>query len=379
MTFVPYHRINDVGRLQALLGAVLLIESDLDLEALLRRIVEEAISLVGAHYAAIGVLDPTERRLAQFIHVGMKADVVERIGHLPEGRGILGLLIDEPEPIRLADLSSHAASVGFPAFHPHMRSFLGAPVRVRDAIYGNLYLTDKIGGEEFTEVDLDIVETLAVAAGIAIANARLHARVSELSVAEDRDRIARDLHDTVIQRLYGIGLSLQGTIRTVEDERSRLRMQQSLDEIDTTIRQIRTSIFELETPSLPGQGLRSRVLNLVNESSGGLGFDPEVRFLGALDTRVNDEVAEVVLAVLREALSNIARHAQARSVEIELRLEADELVAVVSDDGIGLDRASARAGHGLTNMRHRADALGGSCLIGSRAGGGSELSLRVPI
>jgi signal transduction histidine kinase len=379
MTFVPYHRITDVERLQSLLGAVLLIESDLDLGALLRRIVDEAVTIVGARYAALGVLDPTERRLAQFIHVGMEADLVEQIGHLPEGRGILGLLIDKPEPIRLADLSSHPASVGFPPRHPPMRNFLGAPVRIRDAVYGNLYLTDKIGDEEFTEVDLDIVETLAVAAGIAIANARLHARVSELSVAEDRDRIARDLHDTVIQRLYGIGLSLQGTIRTVEDERTRSRIQESLDEIDTTIRQIRTTIFELETPSLPGEGLRSRVLSLVNESSRGLGFDPEVRFVGALDTRVNDEVAEDVLAVLREALSNIARHAQARSAQIELRLDADELVGVVSDDGIGFDGASARAGQGLTNMRNRAEALGGSCLIASRAAGGTELSWRVRI
>jgi signal transduction histidine kinase len=379
MRHVPYHRITDVQRLQALLGAVLLIESDLDLEALLRRIVEEAVSLGGANYGALGVLDERERKLAQFIHVGMDDDAVERIGHLPEGRGILGLLIDEPVPIRLADLSLHPASVGFPDHHPPMKTFLGAPVRIRGAIYGNLYLTDKIGGGEFTELDVDVVETLALAAGIAISNSRLHARVNELSVAEDRDRIARDLHDTVIQRLYGIGLSLQGTIRTVEDSRSKTRIQESLDEIDTTIRQIRTSIFELEAPNLPGQGLRARVLSVVNESSRGLGLDPEVRFAGALDTRVPVDVADHVLAVLREALSNIARHAHARSVEIELILEHDEIRMTVGDDGIGFAAESTKAGKGLTNMHERAQALGGSSAIEPRAGGGTELTWRVPL
>jgi signal transduction histidine kinase len=376
---VPYHRITDVDRLQALLGAVMLIESDLDLGALLRLIVEEAVTLADAGYGALGVLDPEERRLAQFIHVGMDADVVEHIGHLPDGRGILGLLIDEPEPVRLADLSLHPTSVGFPAHHPPMKSFLGVPVRMRGIVYGNLYLTDKAGGEDFTEVDLDVVETLAVAAGIAIANARLHARVTELTVAEDRDRIARDLHDTVIQRIYGIGLSLQGTIRLVDDARSKSRIQGALDELDTTIRQIRTSIFELEAPGLPGQGFRARVLALVSESSRGLGFEPEVRFVGALDTRVGNEIADHVLAVLREALSNVARHARARRVEIELLLEHGELGVVVYDDGIGFDREGTGSGKGLTNMEERAETLGGSHVIGARAGGGTELHWRVPI
>jgi signal transduction histidine kinase len=377
MTRVPYHRISDLGRLQALLGAVLLIESDLDLEALLRRIVEEAVALADAGYGAIRVLDPKERLIEHFIHVGMGREVVERIGHLPEGRGMLGLLLDEP--IRLVDLAAHPASVGFPVNHPPMKTFLGVPVRMRGAIYGNLYLTEKVGGGEFTELDVDVVETLAIAAGMAISNARLHSRVSELSVAEDRDRIARDLHDTVIQRLYGIGLSLQGTIRLVEDERARTRIQESLDEIDTTIRQIRTSIFELEAPSLPGQGLRARVLALVSESSRGLDFEPEVRFVGALDTLVGSDVAGHVLAVLREALSNVARHARARRVEIELLLEHDELHAVVSDDGSGFDRASATSGMGLTSMNERAAALGGSCVIGPRPGGGTEVRWRIPL
>jgi signal transduction histidine kinase len=200
-----------------------------------------------------------------------------------------------------------------------------------------------------------------------------------LSVAEDRDRIARDLHDTVIQRLYGIGLSLQGTIRLVEDEGARGRIQESLDEIDTTIRQIRTSIFELEAPGPPGQGVRARVLALVSESSRGLTLDPEVRFVGALDTRVGDDLAGHVLAVLRESLSNVTRHARARHVEIELLLEHDELQLVVSDDGIGFDPPSANIGKGLTNMGERAQVFGGSCLVSTPNHGGTEVRWRVPI
>ncbi len=379
MRVVPYRRIADPARLQGLLGAVLLIESDLDLEALLRRLVEEAVALSGARYGALGVLDPKERRLAQFIHVGMEPNAVEEIGHLPEGRGILGLLIDEPEPIRLEDLSSHPASVGFPVNHPPMKSFLGVPVRTRDAVYGNLYLTDKRDGSQFDELDLDVVETLAVAAGIAIANARLHARVSELSVAEDRDRIARDLHDTVIQRLYGIGLSLQGTLRLVDDTQAKARIQESLDELDTTIRQIRTAIFELEAPSSPGLGLRTRVVVLANESGRGLGFEPEVRFVGPLDTRVSDELSAHVLAVLREALANVARHAEARRVEIEVRLEDGDLQAIVTDDGVGVSRRGTGTGMGLRNMAERAEDLGGSCTVAHREGGGTEVRWRVPV
>ncbi|MBO0728320.1 MAG: sensor domain-containing diguanylate cyclase [Acidimicrobiaceae bacterium] len=174
---VRFPRINDPAKLQALLGAVLLTVSDLDLDALLRSIVEEAVALTDARYAALGVRHPTERRLAQFIHLGVSEEQAVEIGHLPEGKGVLGLLIDEPEPIRLARLSDHPASVGFPQNHPTMTTFLGVPVRTRDAVFGNLYLTNKAGGVEFTDVDQDAIETLAYAAGIAIENARLQAEI----------------------------------------------------------------------------------------------------------------------------------------------------------------------------------------------------------
>lgn len=180
--YVRIPRISDPAKLQALLGAVLLTVSDLDLDALLRSIVEEAVALTDARYAALGVRHPTERRLTQFIHVGVPEETVAEIGHLPEGKGILGLLIDEPKPIRLARLSDHPASVGFPQNHPTMTTFLGVPVRTAGTVFGNLYLTNKTGGVEFTEVDQDAIETLAYAAGIAIENARLHAEIERAAM-----------------------------------------------------------------------------------------------------------------------------------------------------------------------------------------------------
>lgn len=175
---MPQPRITDAAKLRALLGAVLLVGSDLDLESLLRNIIEYAVALTDARYAALGVLHPTERRLAQFIHLGMPQEAVADIGHLPEGKGILGLLIDEPQPIRLANLGENPASVGFPPRHPPMTTFLGVPVRSKGEVFGNLYLTNKAGGVEFTETDQDAIETLAFAAGIAIENARLHADIA---------------------------------------------------------------------------------------------------------------------------------------------------------------------------------------------------------
>lgn len=175
---VRFPRISDPAKLQALLGAVLLLESDLDLEQLLHRIVEEAVALTDARYAALGVRHPTERRLVHFVHLGMPESAVAEIGRLPEGRGVLGLLIDDPQPIRLANISEHPASAGFPPNHPMMTSFLGVPIRTRNAVFGSIYLTNKAGGLEFSDVDQDAIETLAFAAGVAIENARLHAEIA---------------------------------------------------------------------------------------------------------------------------------------------------------------------------------------------------------
>src|SRR5215218_10163943 len=185
---------------------------------MLDRIVSAAVGLVDARYGALGVLDETGTRLSQFITVGLDDETCRAIGTLPEGHGILGLLIVDPKPIRLPDLHEHPDSYGFPPRHPPMKSFLGVPIRVRNQVFGNLYLTDKTTAEVFTDIDEELVVGLAAAAGVAIENARLHERVQRYALVEDRERIARDLHDTVVQRLFATGLSLQGTVRLVRSD-----------------------------------------------------------------------------------------------------------------------------------------------------------------
>ncbi len=206
---MPYHSIEDPAKLRRVLEAALLLEADLDLPSLLRHIVEEARSMTGARYAALGVLNHDGSALSEFVTSGVEPEQEKAIGPRPTGRCVLGLLISDPRPLRLTRIGDHPDSYGFPPNHPAMTSFLGVPLKVRDDVYGNLYLTDKVGWSEFTGDDEALVGALALAAGIAIENARLHAQVQQVAVLEDRERLARDLHDTVIQRLFAVGLSLQ--------------------------------------------------------------------------------------------------------------------------------------------------------------------------
>src|SRR5918993_6047027 len=234
--------------LRHLLDAVQSVAADLDLEAMLRRITVAAVDLVDARYGALGVLDESRTRLKEFITVGLDQGQIEAIGDFPRGHGILGLLIADAVPLRLPDLTEHADSYGFPPNHPPMRSFLGVPILVRDEVFGNLYLTDKTTAEVFTDVDEELVVGLAGAAGVAIENARLVARVHELAVVEDRERIARDLHDTVIQRLFATGMSLQSTIGVVrsDPDAAAARIARAVDDLEVTIKDVRTAIFGLE-------------------------------------------------------------------------------------------------------------------------------------
>ena len=367
--------------LRRLLQAVLSIGSGLDLELVLQRIVEAAVELVDARYGALGVLDENRTRLAKFLTVGLDDDERARIGHLPEGKGILGLLIVEPKPIRLPDLREHRDSYGFPENHPPMRSFLGVPVRVRGEVFGNLYLTDKTSAEVFTDVDEELVVALAAAAGVAIENARLHARVGEMAMLEDRERIAQDLHDTVIQRLFATGLLLQGAARLSQRPEVIERIEQAVEDLDLTVKHIRTAIFGLEHTRSKGEGVRRRVLAMVAEAAGSLGFEPRVLFDGPVDAAVRDDLANDLLATLREALANVAKHAAASRVDVEVTCATD-LVLRVADDGRGLEVAPAPAadhGHGLVNLRRRAQRWDGECTVEGAAGGGTVLTWRVPL
>ncbi len=377
---VPYRSIEDPVRLRRLLQAVLLLQGDLSLPDLLHHLVEEATSMTGARYGALGVLDENRTGLSQFITVGVSPAEEARVAHRPEGLGLLGLLIADPRPLRLADLHTHPASAGFPDGHPPMTSFLGVPVMTRDEVYGNLYLAEKIGGPEFTSDDESLAVALAAAAAIAIENGLLHERAQEVALLEDRDRIARDLHDAVIQRIFAVGLSLQGVSRKELPDGVAVRLQQAVDDLDGAIRQIRSSIFELAA-NRPARSVRADLHALVRELRPVLGFEVPVSFDGPVDSVVGDRIAEHLLSAAREALTNVARHAQARSASVSVATGAGWCTLEVVDDGSGPGVPVANGtsgGLGLGNMRRRAENLGGTLVVEAAPGSGTLLRWRVP-
>ncbi|KUN31985.1 histidine kinase [Streptomyces corchorusii] len=535
-------------RVHSLLEAVLSVGRELELEQALRSIVEAAAVLVDAEYAALGVIGPDGRTLSAFHTVGVSEAEIAAIGPYPEGHGILGELIRHPEPLRLPKISEHPASYGFPPGHPPMNSFLGVPIRVRDQVFGNLYLTEKRGGADFDEEDESVLSTLAVAAGVAIDNARLYeesrlrerwllanaeighclmsgseraqaleliaerareitgsalaavalpmadtgslsveiavgaeaeahrglvlspqdslmglafsaaapvssddvghdTRISpepprfgglgpavavpigtgeggvrgvvlvareagrpvflaketemlrgfagqaaiamelaerrrdaqQIAVLEDRDRIARDLHDLAIQRLFATGMTLQSAGRFIEHPEAAERVLRAVDDLDETIKIIRSTIFGLRTRAGAGSGggLRARVVRTVGEAAPVLGLTPSVRMEGLVDTDVPPEIADHVMAVLSEALTNIARHARADRAQVVLTTDGREVCLTVSDDGVGIAPDGRRSG--LRNMAERAAKLGGRLELARPDGGGTTLSWRVPL
>lgn len=537
--------LDDRARWQLLLDAVVSMAADLTLDELLARIVEIAADLADARYAALGVIsDGSDRRLQTFVTHGMTAEQRERIGDLPRGLGLLGHLIDHPEAVRLSHIAEHASSHGFPANHPPMGSFLGVPVRIRDKVFGNLYLTEKKGGPAFTDEDEQIVTALAAAAGVAIENVRLHeaaarqvrwlaattevttrlldpdtvdeslqlvadrareladadtawvvvgtrpedlavrvvsgmeasaelladldlsqslagqvigsgvpvavedlaadpravdvsrplgwpalgpailvplrttegvigvlslawrrgraaafeavdpglpTRFAEqaalaldvskarhdqqrLALLEDHERIGRDLHDLVIQRLFAVGLSLQGISRLAERPETVGRLEEAVDELDGTIRDIRRTIFALGSVE-DDTDIQYAVTQIVDRATSTLKFRPRLSFRGPIRSLIGPEVAPDVLAVLSEALSNAARHAQASSGVVELDV-TDGVRLTITDDGTGLPDEVAESG--LASMRHRAERRGGRCTVTSAPGQGTSVVWWVP-
>jgi signal transduction histidine kinase len=364
-------------QLRRLLDAILPVASGLSLPDVLERIVASACVLVGARYGALGVLSP-DMTLSEFITVGIDAETIEKIGPPPQGHGILGLLIWDPKPVRLDDIAAHVASYGFPPNHPPMHSFLGVPVLVRDKVFGNLYLSEKIDAPRFTDEDEELVIGLAAVAGVAIDNARLHDRVREVAIIEDRERIARDLHDTVIQRLYATGLSLSATVRITTKPEVAERLHVAIADLDTTMRDIRSTIFALQNADRGLAGLRADILALAGQAANALGFVPRATFDGLVDSVVPDDIAENLLAALREALTNAAKHARASRVDVDVAVADGAIALRVTDDGVGVgaDRAD---GLGLGNLAERAALLGGECTVTARPEGGTEVRWRVPL
>lgn len=537
--------LDEQERWQLLLDAVVTMAADLTLDGLLARIVKIAGDLAGAQYAALGVLGQgPERRLRLFVTHGLGEDTIHDIGDLPTGHGLLGLIIDRPEPLRLHDIAQHPASYGFPAHHPPMSSFLGVPVRIHDTVFGNLYLTEKVGGGDFTEQDEAIVVALAAAAGVAIENARLHeeavrrqrwlaataeivrlvsgssagvesmqmiadcarkvadadvawvvagadvdslelqavsgapidlpamaalsfddslassvvrsgepvavedissaphaldvppllgwprvgpvtvvplrngdvvegaltlawarerlgaehlvdvalptsfaeqaalalqvARAREdqqrLAVLEDRDRIGRDLHDLVIQRLFAIGLSLERTSRLSDRPEVGARLSTAVDDLDATITDVRRSIFALGSMD-DAADVQAEVTRIVERAATTLKFQPTLRFEGPVRTRIGPKIVPDLLAVLGEALSNAARHAEASTVQVVVSA-VEDIRLTVQDDGRGVPEGVLESG--LSNMRQRAARLGGACEIVTGPDVGTTVAWSVP-
>lgn len=360
-------------RLQQLLDAMLSIGSDLSLPKVLQRVIDSACHLVDAKYGALGVMDD-HGELTELVTIGMDDAAHESIGRLPEFNGLLGQLISDPRPLRLPDLSEHPMAQGLPAGHPQMTTFLGVPVRGRDAV-GSLYMCDKLSADEFTEEDERLAVALAAASGVAIDNAQLQARLEHVAVLEDRERIARELHDKVIQRLFAAGMSLQTTLPLTARPEVTDRITRAVEEIDETIRDIRRTIFELEARAR--RGLRVDIFAQTDAARGALGFTPELRLEGPIDTAVSEPTADHLLATLREALSNVVQHAQATALDVVVEARDDLLLRVV-DNGAGFaDRV--QPGNGLRNMERRALEQGGTMSVQRAERGGTIVEWRVPL
>lgn len=365
-------------RLQGLAEAAAALAGELSLDAVLQATVEGARAATGARYVALGVVGQDET-LSRFIYTGMDEDAVERIGHLPRGKGLLGLLIRDPRVIRTDDIASHPASYGFPPGHPPMRSFLGAPVRSRGRVYGNLYLTEKPGG--FEQPDEELVVVLAAQAGAAIENAQLAERLQSLAVQDERDRISRDLHDGVIQTLFSIGMGLESARGLTATDPARVdeRLDSTVDALDGVIRELRNYIFRLRPQQAASMGLSRGLTELAREHEVNALVRPHLDLAAGMDARVPEEMVPDVLQVVREALSNTAKHAGAATVRVSARLDDGALTVEVADEGIGFTPARRQVGRGLDNMRERAAALGADLGVHAAPGEGTTVRLRIPL
>ena len=374
---MPLHAIEDPSKLRRIIDAMLLIGTDLDLPQLLRHIVEEARAITGARYGAIGVLNGEGTALAEFITVGLEPEEEAEIGKRPKGLGVLGVLISDPQTLRISDVNVHPDRSGFPPNHPPMTCFLGVPVRVKDDVYGNLYLTDKVGWTEFTNDDAILVDALALAAGMAVQNARLVQEMKTNAVLHERDRVALDLHDRAIQRIFGAGLTLQSMAGAVEDEGLSARLASVIAELDDTIGEIRSSIFNLTVVDR-SSGVRSQVTGLLRELGELLGFDVRVIFEGPVDAAISDDVADHVLAIIREALTNVARHARATEATVLLGVDGSQCRLQISDNGRGMGGTETLGGgRGMGNMRRRAEELHGQLEVSANRDGGVLLDFKL--
>lgn len=371
----------DAAALNAVDEAARAIAALLDIDEALQIIVERVRGLVGARYAALGIVGP-DGRIQRFITSGLTRHEREQVGPLPRGRGLLGLIIREAHSYRIPNIAAHPDSSGFPANHPSMTSFLGVPVTSGGRSVGNFYLTDKAGAAEFSADDQRLVELFALHAGIAIDNARLHQQVADFSVIQERDRIGRDLHDGIIQSLYGVSLSLEDVpemMATAPDEASE-RVDTAIDSLHASIRELRNFIYGLRPETFDGTDLPAGLEALGEQFRYNTLIDIDVDVDAGASGEISREQGAELLQLVRESLSNAARHARPRHVGVTLRREASGPTLVVADDGVGFDASSSvPAGHhGLANMQSRAEAIGATLRIDSAEGNGTRIIVVLP-
>ncbi len=367
--------------LEALSDAVGAVAGELDVETVLQLIVDRVRGLVGAQYAALGIVDD-RRRIERFITSGITSAERARLGALPEGHGLLGLIITEGRSLRVPDIGAHPASSGFPPHHPPMHSLLGVPVRIKGRIIGNFYLTDKRAAAEFSDDDQRLIKLFALHAGIAIENARLHEGVGRLAVIEERDRIGKDLHDGIIQSMYAVSLSLEDMPELMEEDpaEARARADRAIDSLNGTIRDLRGFIFGLRPELVDRTDLVGLLVALTEQ----LHQNSLVEVTLDLPEGFAEPPAYVraeLLQIAREALSNVARHAGATEATVRLAADDRELELEIRDNGGGFEPTTGPLdGHfGLANMRDRATALGGTLLVESAAGSGTTIIVRIPV
>ncbi|MDX1687218.1 MAG: GAF domain-containing sensor histidine kinase [Candidatus Promineifilaceae bacterium] len=362
--------------------AALAVAGNLSLDKVLRQIVESARELANARYAALGIPDG-KGGLAKFIHSGLPSEQVAQIPHEPEGHGLLGALLQEGRTIRIPHITGDPRSFGFPPGHPPMESFLGVPIKGGGEIMGNLYLTDKLGGEEFTAADEELIELLAAHAAIAIKNARLYEEVGRLAIVEERSRIGMDLHDGVIQAIYAVGLTLESArLLLPEDEHAEAvrLLDGAINGLNDAIRDIRNFILDLRPRRFNGN-LSEGLARLTREFQANTMIPVELRLPGDTLDPVPAPVARALFFTAQEALANVARHARASNVVVEAEREDHAIKLRIEDDGRGfdVDSQSQMTGHGLANMRARAEEQNGTFTVESEPGEGTQISLRLPL
>jgi signal transduction histidine kinase len=363
-----------LSRLPSLIEAAASVIEAADLQQLLRRLVSEARLATGAPYVALGVIGE-HGVLVEFIHEGMSPEVVASIGTLPKGLGVLGTVVREKRTIRLESIVDHPDSYGFPPNHPPMKAFLGVPVLAGGRAFGNLYLSDKEGG--FTDSDVATIEALSRIAGSALATARLHERLRNVALVEDRERIARDLHDSVIQDLFAVGLGLQGVSSRITDETVAATLENSVDRLDAAVETLRNYVFQLRGgPKLPLQ-FDDRLQELVSRM--GSAYPSEVRLELAITQAGSEILYDEVFRLVTEALSNALRHSGAAHVNVLVESDSSGWRLRVQDDGRGFDTNAKSKGLGLENLSERTASLGGSLVITSSPGVGTMVEIKIPV